>query len=43
MRDLPEVNSAANADNLVIRIYMDNTGGSATEHDLANLSVSYTN
>jgi hypothetical protein len=38
---LPEVTSAAQADNLTIKLYVDNSGAKKTEHDLSQLSVTY--
>ena len=38
---LPEVNTAAIANNVVIRVYMRESGGKKTDTDLASLSLSY--
>lgn len=38
---LTEVTSAAQANSLTIKMYVDNSGSKKTEHDLAQLSVSY--
>jgi hypothetical protein len=39
---LPEVNSAAKANGLIIKIYASNASGFQSHHDLATLSFSYT-
>ena len=38
---LSEVNTAALANSVVIRLYVKDSGGARTEHNLATLSVSY--
>jgi hypothetical protein len=39
---LPEVNTAARANGLIIKIYASNASGFQSHHDLATLSFSYT-
>lgn len=38
---LPEVATAAQANGLAIKMYVDNTGSKRSEHDLAELSIAY--
>jgi hypothetical protein len=38
---LPEVTTAAQADSLAIKMYVDSAGSKRSEHDLAELSIAY--
>jgi hypothetical protein len=38
---LPEVNSVTKANNLIIRVYVDNSGFRKSSHDLATAKIDY--
>ena len=40
---LPEINSPARANGVVLRVYVRSSTGHSTEHDQANLTINYTN